>query len=40
MQIRQCCEWYWGVSMYANEEMLAAYTDPDAGYHDADSDAT
>ena len=26
--------------MNANEEMLAGYADPDAGYPDADPDAT
>ena len=29
-----------GVSMYANEEILAGYADPDAIYPDADPDAT
>ena len=29
MQIRQCYEWYWGISMNANEDMLAGYADPD-----------
>ena len=29
-----------GISMNANEEMLAGYADPDAGYPDADPDAT
>ena len=28
------------MSMNANEEMLAGYVDPDAGYPDADPDAT
>ena len=40
MQIRQCNECLWGISMNANEEMLAGYADPDASYHDADPDAT
>ena len=40
MQIRQCYECKWGVSMYAYEEMLAGYADPDASYLDADPDAT
>ena len=26
--------------MNANEEMLAGYADPNAGYHDTDTDAT
>ena len=29
-----------GMSVNANEEMLAGYVDPDAGYPDADPDAT
>ena len=40
MQIRQCYECLWGISMNANEEMLAGYADPDASYPDADPDAT
>ena len=28
------------MSVNANEEMLASYADPDAGYPDADPDAT
>ena len=28
------------MSLNANEEMLAGYADPDAGYPDADPDAT
>ena len=40
MQIRQCYECKWGVSMYAYEEMLAGYADPDASYLDVDPDAT
>ena len=35
MQIRQCYECLWGMSLNANEEMLAGYADPDAGYPDA-----
>ena len=30
----------WGMSMNANEEMLAGYADPYAGYPDDDPDAT
>ena len=30
MQIRQCYECLWDISMKANEEMLAGYADPDA----------
>ena len=40
MQIMQCFECQWGISMIANEEMLPGYADPDAGYPEADSDAT
>ena len=40
MQIRQCNECWWGVSVNVNEEMLAGYADPDASYPDADPDAT
>ena len=40
LQIRQFYECEWGISMKANEEMLAGYADPDAGYPDADPDAT
>ena len=40
MQIRHCFECQWGMSMNANKEMLAGYADPDAGYPDADPDAT
>ena len=40
MQIRQCFECLWGMSVNANEEMLAGYADPDAVYPDADPDAT
>ena len=29
-----------GITMNANEEMLAGYADPDASYPDADPDAT
>ena len=35
-----CYECYWGMSLNPNEEMLAGYADPDAGYPDADPDAT
>ena len=38
MQIRQCYECWWGIYMNANEEILAGYADPDAGYHDIDVD--
>ena len=37
---RQCYECLWGISMNANEEMLAGYADPDASYPDADPDAS
>ena len=40
MQIRQCYECLWGKSVNANKEMLAGYANPDAGYPDADPDAT
>ena len=40
MQIRHCFECQWGMSVNAIEEMLAGYADPDAGYPDADPDAT
>ena len=40
MQIRQCFECLWGMSVHANEEMLAGYANPDAGYPDVDHDAT
>ena len=40
MQIRQCNERIWGMSMNVNEEMLAGYADPDASYSNADPDAT
>ena len=36
MQIRQCNECLWGMSVNANGEMLAGYADPDASYPDAD----
>ena len=39
MQIRQCFECLWGLSMNANKEMLAGYAYPDGGYYDADPDA-
>ena len=40
MQIRQCFECLWGISVNANEKMLAGHADPDAGNPDADPDAT
>ena len=40
MQIKQCFEWYWGLSMNANEEMFAGNADADASDPDADLDAT
>ena len=40
MQIRECFECLWDMSVKANEDMLAGYADPDAGYLDADPDAT
>ena len=40
MQIRQCNECYWGMLVIANEEMLADFANSDAGYPDADPDAT
>ena len=40
MQIRQFFECLWGMSVNDNEEMLAGYADPDAGYPDADPGAT
>ena len=40
MQIRQCFECSWGMSRNANEEMLDGYDHTDAGYPDADPDAT
>ena len=40
MQIRQRNESLWGMSVNGNEEMLAGYADPDAGYPDADLDPT
>ena len=30
MQIRQCLESLWGMSVNANKEMRAGYADPDA----------
>ena len=39
MQIRQCFEYYWGMSVNANEKLFAGYADPDAGYPNADPDA-
>ena len=38
MQIRQCFECLWGLSLNANEEMLAGNVD--ASYPDTDPDAT
>ena len=40
MQIRQCFECLWGMPMNTIDEMLAGLADPDAGYPDADPDAT
>ena len=40
MHIRQCFWKLMGLSLNANEEMLAGYADPDAGYPDDDLDAT
>ena len=40
MQIRQCFDCSWGMSVNANKEMLPGYADPDTGYPDADPDAT
>ena len=40
MQIRQCFECLWGMSVNANEDVLAGYADPDAGYPHADPDAS
>ena len=40
MQIRQCNECLWGMSINVNEEMLACYADPDASYTDANPDVT
>ena len=40
MQIRQYFECLRGMSMNANEEMLAVYADPDASNPDANPDAT
>ena len=40
MQIRQCYECLWDVSINANEEMLVGYADPDACYPDADPNVT
>ena len=40
IQIWQCYDCWWGMSLNANEEMLAGYADPDASYPDADPDAT
>ena len=38
MQIRQCFEFWWGLIINANVEMLTGYAV--AGYPDADTDAT
>ena len=40
MQIKHCNECLWSMSVNANEEVLAGYADPDAGYPDADNDAS
>ena len=40
MQNGQCYKCVWGMSVNANEEMLAGNDDPDASYPDADPDAT
>ena len=40
MQIRECFECLWGMSINAYKEILAGYADPDAVYPDADPDAT
>ena len=40
MQIRQCYECLWGMSMHSNKEMLPGIAVPYAGYPDADLDAT
>ena len=36
MQIRQCYECLWGMSINANEELVAGNADSDASYPDAD----
>ena len=40
MQIRQCFEGLWGMSLNANEDMLAGNADAVAGNPDADPDAS
>ena len=40
MQIKQCFEWKWGMSLNANEEMLVGNGEAAASYPDADPDAT
>ena len=40
MQIMQCFECYLGMSMIANEEMLAGNADPDANYPNAEPSAS
>ena len=40
MQNSQCYKCVWGMSVNANEEILAGYADPAASYSDADPDAT
>ena len=40
MQIRQCNECLRSMPVNANEEVLAGYADPGAGYPDADNDAS
>ena len=40
MQIRQSLGCEWGMSINAHKEMLACHAYPDAGYPDADPDAT
>ena len=40
MQNGQCYKCVWGMSVNANEEMLAGCADPDSDYPEADLDAT
>ena len=40
MQNSQCYKCVWGMSVNANEEILAGNDDGDASYPDADPDAT
>ena len=40
MQNSQCYKCVWGMSVNANEEILAGYDDCDTSYSDADPDAT